>query len=232
MSDFTPPAAALTAEQIDYLKSVDSPTIANAVEVFNLRDRTVGFIGGAVKSLFTDLGVMVGQALTVTVANPSGPVAPRDGYWRMWEALERMPSPSVLVMQDISGAPSRCAYAGEVMATMARRLGAVGMVTDGGYRDVNEVHALGLHYFAAYHVVAHGNFEIVDVGVPVTLDGETINTGDILHGDVNGIVTVPAECLGGLREAVERIQDRERRFMAYIKSDRFSLAGAKEGTGY
>ena len=73
-SDFTPPAAALTAEQIDYLKSVDSPTVANAVEAFNLRDRTAGFIGGAVKSLFTDLGVMVGQALTVTVANPSGPV--------------------------------------------------------------------------------------------------------------------------------------------------------------
>ncbi|MCC6792018.1 MAG: RraA family protein [Thermomicrobiales bacterium] len=229
---FTPPAAALTAEQIEYLKSVDSPTIANAVEVFNLRDRTVGFIGGKVQSLFTDLGTMVGQALTVTVANPSGPVAGRDGFWRMWEALEQMPSPSVIVMQDISGEPSRCAYAGEVMATLARRLGAVGMVTDGGYRDVNEVHALGLHYFAAYKVVAHGNFEIVDVGVPVTLDGETINTGDILHGDVNGIVVVPAETLSGLREAVEKIQDRERRFMTYIKSDRFTLAGAKDGTGY
>jgi len=232
MSWFTPPAATLTTEHIAYLKSVDSPTIANAVEVFNERDRTEGFIGGNVKSLFTDLGVMVGQALTVTVANPSGEPTGRDGFWKMWEALSQMPAPSVLVMQDISGAPHRCAYAGEVMATMAARLGAVGMVTDGGYRDVNEVHALGLHYFAAYHVVSHGNFEIVDVGVPVTLDGETINTGDVLHGDINGIVVVPVSVLDGLQAAVEKIQDRERKFMTFIKSDRFNLADAKAGTGY
>jgi 4-hydroxy-4-methyl-2-oxoglutarate aldolase len=232
MSVFTPPAVALTTDQLEYLRGVDSPTIANAVEVFDQRERTVGFIGGKVRSLFTDLGTMVGQALTVTVGNPTGSIAGRDGYWKMWEALEQMPGPSVLVMQDISGEPSRCAYAGEVMATMALRLGAVGMVTDGGYRDVNEVHALGLHYFAAYQVVSHGNFEIVDVGVPVTLDGETINTGDILHGDVNGIVVIPAEVLPGLRAAVEKIQERERRFMNFIRSDKFTIAAAKAGTGY
>lgn len=232
MSNFTPPSAALTHEQLDYLRGVDSPTIANAIEVFNVRDRTEGFIGGSVRALFPEMGVMVGQALTVTVGNKPGPAAGREGYWRMWEALEQMPSPSVLVMQDVSGAPTRCAYAGEVMATMARRLGAVGMVTDGGFRDVNEVRALGLHYYAAYHVVSHGNFEIIDVGVPVTLDGETIRTGDILHGDVNGIVVIPPQVLGGLREAVEKIQDRERRFMEFIKSDRFTLEDAKAGTGY
>src|SRR3954447_26332559 len=103
MSWFTPPAAALTAEHLEYLCGVDSPTMANAVEVFDVRDRTEGFIGGAVRSLFPDLGVMVGQALTVTVGNKPGPLGGRDGYWKMWDALERMPKPAVLVMQDISG---------------------------------------------------------------------------------------------------------------------------------
>jgi len=232
MSEFMPPLAALSAEQLGYLRTIDSPTIANAIETFELRDRTEGFIGGKVRALFPEMGVMVGQALTVTVENKPGPVANREGYWRMWEALERMPAPAVLIMQDVSGAPSRCAYAGEVMATLAQRLGAVGMVTDGGYRDIDEVRALGLHYYAAYHVVSHGNFGIVDVGVPVTLDGARIQTGDILHGDVNGIVTIPAATLGKLREAVEKIQDREQRFMAFIKSDRFILADARAGTGY
>jgi 4-hydroxy-4-methyl-2-oxoglutarate aldolase len=229
---FTPPNAALSAAHLEYLRGIDSPTIANAIETFGVRPDTEGFIGGSVRSLFPDLGVMLGQALTVTVANPMDRKATRDGYWAMWEALERMPKPSVIVMQDVSGAPTRVAYAGEVMATFAKRLGAVGMVTDGGYRDVNEVHALGLHYFAAYHVVSHANFEVVEVGVPVTLDGQAVRTGDILHGDVNGIVIIPPLTLDGLQAAVEGIQQRERRFMNFLKSDAFNLADAKAGTGY
>ena len=228
---FTPPVPVDPA-LIEQLRQIDSPTIANAVETFNLRDRTEGFIGGEVRCLFPDLGTMVGQALTVKVRNSPGPVAGRKGYWAMWQSLERMSGPAVLVMQDISGAPSRCAYAGEVMATLAQRLGAVGMVTDGGYRDLDEVRALGFHYFARYAVVSHGNFEIVDVGEPVELDGARIETGDLLHGDKNGIVIVPNASLNGLLDAVAKIQDRERRFMAFIKSDAFALAQAKAGTGY
>ena len=57
----------------------------------------------------------------------------------MYEALAEMPAPSVLVVQDVSGAPSRCALAGEVMASLAMRLGAVGMVTYGGVRDLAEI---------------------------------------------------------------------------------------------
>lgn len=229
---FTAPQSALSAEQLAYLTSVDSPTVANAIETFKVRDRTEGYIGGSVDSLFPDLGVMVGQALTVKVVNPSGPVASRDGYWQMWEALEQMPSPSVLVMQDASGRPSRFAMAGEVMATLAKRLGAVGMVTDGGFRDIDEVHTLGLHYFASQVVVSHGNFGIVDVGAPVELDGQIVRTGDLLHGDRNGIVIIPPETLDGLKAAIDGIRDRESRLMSFIKSDRFNLADAKAARGY
>lgn len=229
---FTAPQPALTQEQIAYLKSIDSPTIANAVETFNARDRTDGYIGGSVGCLFPDLGVMVGQALTVKMINPSGPTASRDGYWEMWAALEQMPAPAVLVMQDASGRPSRYAMAGEVMATLATRLGAVGMVTDGGYRDIDEVHALGLHYFASQVVVSHGNFGVVDVGAPVELDGQIVRTGDILHGDRNGVVIIPPETIDGLPAAVAGIRDRESRLMNFIKSDRFNLADAKASRGY
>jgi len=229
---FRPPEAALTAEDLAFLSKVDSPTIANAIETFELRDRTEGYIGGAVRCLFPDLGVMVGQALTVTVTNVRGPVASRDGYWRMWEALSAMPKPSVIVMQDLSGRPTRCAYAGEVMATLAKRLGAVGMVTDGGFRDLDEVRALGFHYYAAYAVVSHGNFAIIDVGVPVTLDGQRIETGDILHGDANGIVIVPRETLKELPRAVEKIRKRESSLMDYIRSDEFTLEGVRTHRGY
>ena len=221
----------LTAEQLAFLQSVDSPTIANAIEPFAVRDRTEGFIGCAVRCLFPDLGVMVGRALTVTLRSQPGPGPNRAGYWQMWETLEQLAGPTVLVFKEL-GEPTRSAQCGEVMATLAQRLGAVGIVSDGGLRDLAEVRALGMHYHGAYAVVSHGNSEIVDVGVPVILDGQIIQTGDILHGDANGIVIVPPETLDGLPEAVTRVRDNEHRFMAFLKSDRFTLAAAKAGTGY
>ena len=213
------PDRLITPKQIEYLKTVDSPTIANAIETFNIRDRTEGFIGGGIQSIFPSPGAMVGYSLTVTMTNEPGEVAGRERYWRMWETLAEMPKPSVLAIQDVGGKPTRCAYAGEVMATLAKRLGAVGMVTDGGFRDLDEVHMLGIHYYASYSVVSHGNFKIVDVGVPITLDGQRVETGDILHGDMNGIVIVPPTVLPGMPEAVAAIRDRERRVIAFIKTN-------------
>lgn len=229
---WTAPAATLTDEQLEFLRSVDSPTIANAIEPFKVRDRTAGFLGGTVRSLFPDLPPMVGYALTVKMNNQAGATAGRDGYWRMWQYLEQMPKPAVLVVQDVSGAPTRVALAGEVMSTLAQRLGAVGMVTDGAFRDVHEVHALGFQYFARYVVVSHANFEVVEVGASVTLDGEVVRTGDIVHGDANGVVIIPAEVVAGLPEAVNEVRVKERQTMDFIKSEEFSLAQLMRNSGY
>jgi 4-hydroxy-4-methyl-2-oxoglutarate aldolase len=222
----------ISEKDVAFLRSVDSPTISNAIEPFKVRDRTEGFIGGKVRALFPEMPPMVGTALTVTMTNTPGALAGRENYWRMYEVLSQMPAPSVLVVQDVSGAPSRCALAGEVMTTMAMRLGAVGMVTDGGLRDVHEVRRLGFAYFSRYVVVSHGNFGVVDVGGPVTLDGQEIKTGDILHGDANGIVIVPREVLEGLPEAVEAVRTRERATMDFVNSPEYTIAAARKRAGY
>ena len=222
----------MKASQMEFLRSVDSPTIANAIERVDPRDRTIGFVGGSVRCLFPSLGTMVGRAVTVTMTSRPGPVASRAGYWRMWDAVAAAGPGSVLVAQDISGAPTRCAYIGEVMATMATRLGCVGFVTDGGVRDLAEVEALGFHLFASQVVVSHGNFEVVDVGGDLTLDGQAIRAGDLLHGDRNGIVVVPDSVLEGLPAEVEAIRSSEADYLAFIRSADFSVAEAKRRAGY
>src|SRR5262245_43195845 len=105
--------AGLSEHDLTFLRGVDSPTIANAIEAFKMRDRTEGFIGGEVRSLFPEMPPLVGIALTVTMTNTPGQVASRERWWRMFEALGDTPSPSVLVVQDVSGAPTRCAFCGE-----------------------------------------------------------------------------------------------------------------------
>ncbi len=222
----------LSDTTLEFLRGVDSPTVANAIETFNLRDRSDGFVGGSVECQFPDLGVMVGRAVTVTMSSAPGAPGNRDGYWKMWDAVAAAEGPTVIAIQDVSGKPERCAYAGEMMATLAQRLGAVGMVTDGALRDVQEVHDIGFHYFMRYPVVSHGNFEIVSVGEPIELDGQRVESGDILHGDRNGIVIVPDAALEGLPAAVQGIREREGAQLEYMRGDSFSLADLKQRSGY
>ncbi|BDV29598.1 RraA family protein [Microbacterium terricola] len=222
----------LTPSDLSYLRGIDSPTVANALERLQLRDRSDGYIGGSVQCAFPELGTMVGTALTVTVDNAVGRPARQDGYWQLWEALEQIEGPVVIVMKDASGTPHRVAYAGEIMVTLASRLGAIGIVTDGALRDVAEVRARGFHYFMRYPVVSHANFELSKVGDPVHLDGQVVHTGDILHGDANGIVIVPRVGLADLPGAVAAIQASERRDLDFIDGPDFTLEGYKQVRGY
>nr|MBA2597804.1 hypothetical protein [Chloroflexia bacterium] len=87
-------------------------------------------------------------------------------------------------------------------------------------------------YFARYIVVSHGNFDIVDIGTPIVLDGQEVKTGDILHGDANGVVIVPREVLDGLPDAVAEVRARERATMDFIISSEYTLAAARQRAGY
>jgi regulator of RNase E activity RraA len=222
----------LTATELEFLRSVDSPTLANALERLTLRDRSEGYIGGEVGCAFPELGPMIGTAVTVTVTDAVGRPARQEGYWALWERLDATEGPTVIVMKDASGTPARVAYAGEIMGTLALRLGAVGIVTDGALRDLPEVRARGLHYFMRYAVASHANFELSGIGDPVVIGGQRVATGDILHGDSNGIVIVPWEGLVDLPDAVERIRSAERRDLEYIDGADFTLDGYKAVRGY
>ena len=109
------------------------------------------------------------------------------------------------------------------MATFFTRLGATGLVSDCAVRDLPEVRRLGFHYFARGAVASHANYRIARVGVPVQVHGMVVRPGELLHGDENGVITVPATELETLRTAVERVQTRERKVMDFVRSADFDL---------
>ena len=197
-------------EFITHLKAIDSPTLANAIELLDVRDRTHGYADLNLRCLLPQLGTMVGYALTVTMDTTTpGPPPTDKRVLQLWRAVEAAPRPSVLVFQEVGPRPEIGCHGGDVMATIARRLGCVGMVSDSGLRDIDEILELGLALFARGVVVSHGNFAVRDVGVPVDVAGLRIEPGDLLHGDVNGLVVVPPELRGRLDEVVERIRSAE-----------------------
>src|SRR5918997_5386170 len=205
-------------EQLEALRAIDTPTISNAIELYKVRDRTEGFMGYDVRCLFPQLGVMLGYAVTAICDNRPGEVAGRQAFFEWLQAIKDAPKPVVCVFQDVSPDPKTSCYMGEVMATCAQKLGAIGLLTDGGVRDLAEVEALGFHYFAAGAVASHGNFAITKVGLPVRVSGVTIRPGDLIHADRNGALVIPDDTAEGLPDAVETIRRREKRVLDYAQS--------------
>lgn len=103
------------------------------------------------------------------------------------------------------------------------RLGAVGLVSDCAVRDLPEVRAMGLQYFARGAAASHGWFRIARSGVPVEVGGLSIKMGDFLHGDENGQVKVPAGAESSLPLKVAAVRSREKRLMDWVKSPDFRI---------
>ena len=181
-------------------------------------------MGMDIRCLLPELGVMVGYAVTVTVDSTTENAPFDSGGWYKWlKAMETSPKPSVVVFKDVSSNPRKSAHLGEVMATIAQRLGVVGIVTDGGLRDILEVKQVGLQCFAAGLVPAHGNPRLIDAGVAVTVDGVTIQPGDLLHGDANGVTVIPREIADHVVNAANDIRAEEAELMTYIRGSEFTV---------
>jgi len=134
-----------------------------------------------------------------------------------------------MVIKDIGPERNRSCHLGEVMATTAKALGAVGCVSDGGLRDIVEIRELGgFHMFCPGYVVSHGNPVILDVGVEVELNGLQIRPGDLLHADVNGLLIVPDEIADQVSDEAAKVRAEEAKLIGFAKSDKFSLKALKE----
>jgi regulator of RNase E activity RraA len=213
------------AELIAYLKTVDTATLANAIELLNLRPRAEGYASLDLKCLFPELGPMCGYAVTAHVETVTlGTPRTEEAFVELFEAVEASPKPAVVVMQDIGGDRDRAAHAGEVMATIFTNLGAIGLVSDCGVRDLSAVRKLGFHYFARGAVASHANYRMVRTGIPVEITGVTIRPGDMVHADENGLITVPEPGREKLHELVDQILAKERSLLDFVRASGFTAA--------
>lgn len=210
----------------DWLLSVDTPTLANAVEMLHVRPNHEGFTPADIRCIFPEFGRLCGYAVTahVETISQTGPLD-MSNFIRLYEAVQAAPKPAVIVFQEVGDRPEYSAHCGEVMGTIFSRLGAVGLVTDSAVRDIPEVRGLKFRYFARGAVASHANFRIVRVGVTVQVRGMVVAPGDILHGDENGVLSIPRQGLERLQELVESVRTREGALLDYVRSADFTLEG-------
>ena len=209
----------LSADELDRLRALPSPTVANAIETFNVRQRSEGFMGPEIKCIFPQFPPMVAYAATAVIsARLPASDKPRIAARELWDHILSIPQPRVLVVQDIDYPHPIGSYWGEVNGNIYKALGCVGTVTNGGVRDLDEVEEMGFYYFASTLLVSHAYIHLWDAGIPVEVGGLVVRPGDLLHGDKHGVTNIPIEIAKQVPQAAKQVEERERRIIDLCRS--------------
>jgi len=212
----------LSTQDLEALRRIPTPTISNAIEKFNLRGRDAGFTAN-IRCMFPELGAVVGYAGTATVRSatpPQGDTLPLRR--RYWDYLQNSPKPTLVLMRDLDDPPLG-AFWGEVNANIHRALGCVGAIVQGTVRDLDEVRALGFHFFASSVSVSHAYAHLDDFGKTVQVGGLTIHSGDLIHADEHGAIVIPHQVAREVAAAAAEVEKYEHPIISLCKSPEFSI---------
>ena len=208
---------------IDALRKISSPSVANAIETFNVRPRNQGQMSSEIRTLFPALGSLVGYAVPCVIrAEPQPLQGHRASTYGWWDYVLTIPAPRIVVVHDLDEPRGQGAQWGEVQANIHKALGCVGAITDGSVRDLDEVRALGFQFAAAHVSVSHAYVHMVDFGLPIKVGGLWVKPGDLLHADQHGVVMIPTDIAPKIPEAVAKVEADERQIIGVCQSGDFS----------
>jgi 4-hydroxy-4-methyl-2-oxoglutarate aldolase len=221
----------ITPAVLEKLRRFDTPTICNIIELFGVRPRTEGFMDDRIRAGFPTLPPMVGFASTATF-RAAIPPHEGDAYQHLTVHIahfEELSGPPVVVFQDLDS-PVKAATFGEVMCTSYQTFGAVGLITSGAGRDLEQVEHLAFPIFTSGTISAHGYCAITEVHVPVHVGGVAVFPDDLLHGDRNGVTTIPRTIASDVADIGDEFVAAEAIILGALRDHPGSLPALREAT--
>jgi regulator of RNase E activity RraA len=209
----------VSEKQLTFLRSIDTPTVCNLIEIVVPERRGAGYTASHLHCPFPDLPPMVGFAKTATI-RARDPVSGRSYMQKRLDYLDYVaaaPRPSVVVIEDKDDPPGYGAFWGEVQTNVHKALGCLGTVTNGSIRDLAAI-AEGFQMLAGSFVPSHAYVHVVEFGLSVTVHGMRVRSGDLIHADRHGAVVVPEESIDAMAAALEDLMKREARIIAAART--------------
>jgi len=202
------------ASLFNQLKSLDTPTVCNALEMLDPGRRAYGFTTESLFCLRESLAPIVGYAKTATMRSlqPSTKSSAEtvkhrvEYYTYISEGSER----KVCVMQDLdSTRVGTGAFWGTFNSSIHKALGCEGVVTDGAIRDVQKIPE-SFQMIARGVRPSHGYVHVVDFGIQVNVCSMVVNDGDLVHADIHGAVCFSASMANDVINAAVEFVEGER----------------------
>ncbi|HWB86149.1 MAG TPA: RraA family protein [Bryobacteraceae bacterium] len=210
---------AISASDLKLLAQYDTPTISNVIELFDIRPRSEGYMDARIRACFPEMPPIVGFASTATMrtAHPRGEGDVYGSLDEQLTAFAELPGPPIVVFQDLDD-PAIGATFGEIMCASYMGFGAVGIITNGPGRDLDQVRRLGFAAFTNGVACSHSYSHITSIHQPVRVGGLLVRPGDLLHADVNGVCSIPVAIASAVAEAAGEFVEAESVVIEFAKS--------------
>lgn len=178
------------------LRRWNCPTVYNGWELITKRDLLeCSYNRQAVMDFAPQMGPMVGYAVTMEYICSDKKLRDEhgSGIRELQEYLAGIPGPKILMCRDLDAPNSVGSIFGEVSGNSYRALGAVGAITDGWVRDIDEACYGGFKLMARHLGVGHAYMCHLRFGGEIEIFGAKIKPGMLVHADKYGFIAVPKE---------------------------------------
>ena len=197
------------------LLEFDSALLANTLGYIDPTPAEEIYMGGSIVCQTPQIGPMLGVAVTCEVDSSSpGGTFHMDPYFAQLEEIQKVGAPVVWVVKTTGSRPDHECVLGDGMAKLLYAAGCIGVVTDGGLRDVAGYASVPFHAFSRSRVIHHTAYRFGNFNQPVEVGGLTISPGDIIHGSAEGVIRVP-------RAALEQLPERAAKMRAFENEAHF-----------
>lgn len=211
---------------LETLRSVDTPTVCNAIEVAQGARGFNRFTRGTMVHCRPGMPAMVGRARTAKIAGLAPPRDPADvirarrlDYFR---AMARGPGATVAVVEDLDYPDCIAGWWGEVHVAVHKGLGLAGALTNGVMRDLDVIDE-GFPILAGSVGPSHGFVHVVEIGTEVSIMGVRVAEDDLVHADRHGAVVVPGEVIPDLEAAIATVIANEAIILGPARAPDFSI---------
>ena len=209
------------------LRSVDTPTVCNAIETAQGRRGFDRYTRGTVVASAPEHRAMVGYARTARIAarqaSGDAPDIVRERRLGYYRHMSEGPRPAIAVVEDVDVPNAVGAYWGEVNTTVHKALGLDGALTNGVMRDLGDLPD-GFPVIAGSVGPSHAFVHVVDFADGARVFDLDIAEGDLVHADRHGAVVIPTNILGDLAAAIETLFGAEKCILEPARKGPMSFA--------
>mgnify|MGYP001304375895 CR=1 FL=1 len=217
----------MTETLLAKLKTVDTPTVCNAIEVAQGKRGFNQFTKGTMLASSAADGAMVGFARTAQIAalepskeSPAVIKQRRADYYRHMSAG---PRPAIAAVEDLDYPHAIGAYWGEINTTVHKAFGLGGALTNGVMRDLGDL-PKDFPVVAGSIGPSHGFVHVRSIGQPITIFGMQVVDGDLVHADRHGALVIPPEVIPLLEAAIDKLLSTEQLILGPALKQGFGLA--------